>query len=47
LLAFRSFAEFWNLDNKKGASQSPYIAHRHVSRMDLSTPGGAPRYENQ
>ena len=31
---------------KKGL-EGPWIAHRHVSRVGSSTPGGAPRYENQ
>jgi hypothetical protein len=38
---------FWHPGNKKGTSKAPGIAHRHVSRVELSTPGGAPRYENQ
>ena len=34
-------------ENKKGAQEPLFFAHRHVSQVDLSTPGGAPSYENQ
>src|SRR6516165_10512465 len=35
-----------NPGNKKGPRR-PLVAHRHVSRVGLATPGGALRYEDQ
>jgi hypothetical protein len=35
-----------NPGNKKGPRR-PLVAHRHVSRVGLATPGGALRYDDQ